>query len=314
MPPRHITLVIAAFWVAMSGWLFYRDLWPSLRPGAPPPYVIDLVDEARFRESNNHWFVFQNGREVGYANTWVDFRGSDDTFRMNGEFKIRRPQGVAGDPLLEMKSMYRVTRSGELREVSAEVTIRVVPFLQFFVGSSVSRLLAPVFKNVDAEIKGSVSGPVRDGKLALRYKVPQFQIEDELPPIDVANRGSVLNTMQPLNRLHDLRPGQQWQIALFDPLSLIVDSLAGSKLADPLIGSIPANLRVQTMDAEVREANLVWSQDVDQSSEVIACLVIDYKREDAQARTWVRKSDGMVLQQEAHFLNQEMILKRLLDR
>src|SRR5262245_48420368 len=111
MPPRHFTIAIVAFWVAMSGWLFYRDLWPWLRPGGPPPYVIDLVDEARFRESRNRWIVFQKGHDIGYADTWVDYRGSDDSFRLNGEFKIRRPGGK-GDPLVEMRSMYRVTRGG----------------------------------------------------------------------------------------------------------------------------------------------------------------------------------------------------------
>src|SRR5207248_2219240 len=88
MPPRYITLVIIAFWMVMSGWLFYSDLWPRLRPGQPPPYAIDLVDEARFRESTNDWVVLQNGRDIGYAKTWVDYRAADDTFKLNGQFKL----------------------------------------------------------------------------------------------------------------------------------------------------------------------------------------------------------------------------------
>jgi hypothetical protein len=30
----------------MSAWMFSRDIWPDLQPGQPPPYTIDLVDEA----------------------------------------------------------------------------------------------------------------------------------------------------------------------------------------------------------------------------------------------------------------------------
>ena len=47
MPARPLLLAILFFWVATTGWLFYKELWPHLRSGQPPPYTIDLADEAR---------------------------------------------------------------------------------------------------------------------------------------------------------------------------------------------------------------------------------------------------------------------------
>jgi hypothetical protein len=38
--------------------------------------------------------------------------------------------------------------------------------------------------------------------------------------------------------------------------------------------------------------------------------VIDYRAGDLTARTWVRQSDGLVLQQEAMFLGDRLVLKR----
>src|SRR5262249_31447781 len=189
MPPRYITLAIIAFWLTMTGWLFYRDVLPGLRPGQAPPYAIDLVDEARFRESTNHWLVMQNGREIGYADTRVEYRSSDDTFKLNGVFKLRAPSG-RGEAPVEVTSWYRVTRNGELREVGADVTI------------------LPAFKSMNLELKGKVDGYVREGELFLHYKVPLLSLDEHVAPINIANRGSVLNTMQPLSRLRGLHAGQ----------------------------------------------------------------------------------------------------------
>ena len=83
----------------MTGWLFVRDYWPQLQPGQPPPFRIDLADEAQ----NNipvRWSIFKDGKDHGYARTWVNFRSRDDDphqrifkageweFELGGEFKL----------------------------------------------------------------------------------------------------------------------------------------------------------------------------------------------------------------------------------
>ena len=67
MPSRPHTLLIVAFWVATMSWLGYRDLRPILLPGQPPPYTIDLADEAQAHVVR--WQVYQHGRPKGYATT-----------------------------------------------------------------------------------------------------------------------------------------------------------------------------------------------------------------------------------------------------
>src|ERR1700687_1039638 len=73
MPPRWVIVGIVAFWLVMTGWLFFRELWPRLQPGQPPPFRIDLADEAQ----NNipiRWSIIKDGEDRGYARTWVNFR------------------------------------------------------------------------------------------------------------------------------------------------------------------------------------------------------------------------------------------------
>jgi len=97
MPPRWLTLTIIAFWLGATGWLVWRDLWPRWRPGEPPPYHIDLVEEVhRDHRANPHlWAVFEDDRETMQATSWVEHRPDDDSFALHLEFKARRPASAA---------------------------------------------------------------------------------------------------------------------------------------------------------------------------------------------------------------------------
>ena len=91
MPARPLVLAITLFWVATTGWLFYRDLWPRLRPGEPPPYTIDLADEALRKGPKISWKVLRGTQKVGILNTWVTYRPQDDTFELNSEIPQQPP-------------------------------------------------------------------------------------------------------------------------------------------------------------------------------------------------------------------------------
>jgi hypothetical protein len=267
-----VTLAIIAFWVAMSGWLFYHELWPRLRPGEPPPYVIDLVEEARTQEQNIYWEVLQNGKETGYARTGVSYQEADDTFLLHGEFKLRAP-GSIGAPLLVIRSAYRVTRAGVLRGVGADVEAK---------GS---------FHGLGIEVTAHLTGDVRDGSLYPRYKIeyPLGTYEDSLAPVPVSDRGSVINPLQPLNRLQGLRPGQHWRLPLIDPFAAVLPK---------------SRPDVRILDADVTSGTLDWH------GQEVPCFVIDYRGNDATARTWVRAADGIVLQQEVALGSESLILRR----
>ena len=61
MPSRWLTMTIVLFWLGMTALLFYQEVWPLLQPNAPPPFTIDLVDEARSQQSQVRWFVYLEG-------------------------------------------------------------------------------------------------------------------------------------------------------------------------------------------------------------------------------------------------------------
>ncbi len=289
MPSRYTVLAILAFWVATTGWLFYRDVRPRLVPGEGPPFVIDLADEASNRPIR--WTLLKEDHKnprfrgqylnQGYAETSVGYREADDTFDIQCVFKLWTGKEVRGNADLTVGSHYRVNRDGELREIRArvEVTVGGMP------------------------IEGRLEGPVRGGMftphVAVTLKFAHDGIKRDLEPVPVAPRGSVLNPMQPLNRLPGLRPGQHWRMPLVDPLSDALTAASG------LLPGVPKKqVEARFVDAEVlpetrRPPLLTFSQaGVQPRRQNYDCHVIDYSGEDFTARTWVRADDGVVLRQE----------------
>lgn len=266
MPPRHLILIILAFWLATTGWLFYRDLWPRLLPDAPPPFTIELADEVS--EQKIRWKLFENGEDrSSYAFSWVHYRPEDDTFDVSSEFKLfaRGQVKGEGDPDQVVESTYRVTRDGQLRQVQAQVSVKSL--------------------GVQARITAQVDGPRLRPHLQLVG--PSIQVDQDLTPVAVSRRGSVLNPLQPLNRIQGLRPGQRWRVPLIDPLDEALSAFTGRPAAPGFL------------DAEVlaEPEALTWGSFHHERTD--ACLVIVYRGEDHQARTWVRASDGLVVRQEA---------------
>src|SRR4051794_15386034 len=119
MPPRSVTLAVVLFWLATTGWFLYREIRPSFARGEPPPFTIDLVDEAR--ELKNLWDVLQNGERVGKAETWIEYLPKEDQFDLYGKFDFDKfvPQVAK----LTVKNRYRVTRAGDFTGMATAVWI-----------------------------------------------------------------------------------------------------------------------------------------------------------------------------------------------
>jgi hypothetical protein len=293
MPPRFVTVLIVLFWLGTGAWFFQREVWPSLRSGDPPPFVIDLVDEAR--QLPIHWDVFQGDKWVGEAITQIGYDQADDSFRLEGKFQLTGL--AAGLAKSEVKSTYRVTRAGELRQVDAHVELAV-----------------PVFV---FSVVADIGGPVQDGTFLPEGTVtlPGQTQKIEFDPVPLSGRGSVLNPLHPVNRLTGLRPGRTWQIPLFDPLAVLTAArFEGKNTKDPAMLAVMALLQGHGNGSQFRRLNatvldgtqsLFW----DKHEEV--CQVIEYRDGDLGARTWVRQKDGTVLQQEANLRGDQIVLKRV---
>ncbi|GIW80961.1 MAG: hypothetical protein KatS3mg105_2768 [Gemmatales bacterium] len=276
MPGRWMSVTILMFWTASMGWLFYRDVRPKLLPPGSPPFTIDLVDEARTRASSR-WHVYIDGTKKGYAETSVGYREHDDTFELRSEYKLWQYRPVrVGAPDFVLKSMYRVDRAGRIQE---------------FVSSLNMQMPHPIAKGQVLTIDGQIAGDVRHGRVAPLVTIRSpLSFEYRLDPVEVEDGASVLNPLQPVNRLRGLRLGQRWRCLLVHP----IDEIA-TKSLQKFIGHSQRS-RPRWLEAEVARRTMLDWHDVH-----VSCLVVHYSGEDVSAQTWVREEDGLVLQQTAAY-------------
>jgi len=296
MPPRWVIAGIVAFWMLMTGWLFFRELWPKLQPGQPPPFRIDLADEAQ----NNipiRWSIFKDGEDRGYARTWVNFRKEDDTFELHGEFKLWKKTGRFGQPDFLVNNMYRVTREGELREIQASVgqNFKTPLKVQQEDGESVHE---------SGSLK--VSGEVRDGFFRPHIKIiipPLQPFELDMKPLAMPKRASILNPLEPVNKLPRVRKGQHWRIPMVDPLAMFEDAVFSLGLS-----AGQKSTRLEYLDAEVlnETVGIKWGA----KKEPVPCLVIEYQGDDISGHTWIQEDDGLVVGQEITQHGDKLELKR----
>jgi len=294
MPARFSIVIIVLFWLAATTWLVYREFMPEQRAGDPPPVRIDLPDEA-----GRHvvWSAYRGERRICTLDTWVEYLRKDDTYKLHSYFHPQESVGRDGFLLPKLKgmdSMYRITREGELREIESTLTLQV-----------------PLEEDKHSEIKAVVKGRVENGSLVPRWqidipselqsllglKLPESGLSLETAAVAVPQRGGILNPLQPVNALRGVHEGQTWEMPLFDPIGDSLSAYLGKKAAVPFVR------------AEVKAAGepLLWNESPE------TCLIIDYEGKDFAARTWVRASDGKVLQHETTLQGDHLVLKRNRD-
>jgi hypothetical protein len=278
MPSRFLILVIVTFWLATTGWFVAREVVPRWRSGDAPPYVIELADEALKNPAPIKWRLVRNGKEIGLVRTSMQYRDADNLFELKAESE-RIDLGHIGPievSAQKLKNTLRVNHDGELRGLQTHVELE--------------SLGAVVSVDITAEVKGDRI--VRSCVI----ESPAGPLKPALEPV-AYRRGSVLNSMHPVNRLTGLRPGQRWRVPLFDPLSDALRSAVPNGSPEPA---------VQFLNAEV----LPQTQLVEWDGAPQICLVIEYSGDEFFGRTWVRVSDGLVIRQEAKAHQEELVLRR----
>jgi len=286
MPSRRSIALIVLFWLATTTFVAYRDLWPVLFASGPPPVAIDLADEAAQTVPVRWTIHFSGQKRPGKLITQMKYVEADDSFAFTNRYtELRYESAGVVVAVPELISVVRVTRSGDLREQKVDGK------LELFLGD------LPL-----GDASAKIVGRVVDGQLATTAEAtytilgltPQ-RLTRTLEPVPVP-RGQPLNPLQAVNRITDLRPGRRWVVHESDPLKEIVRTLTsefGFKLPDEkrdrLFGEVLAGQQM-----------LEWDH------QSVSCWVIEYRREELVARTWVRASDGKVLKQEA-FQKGEML-------
>jgi hypothetical protein len=290
MPSLHVRALIVAFWLLTTAFVAYRDLWPVLFASGPPPLAIDLADEAA-QTAPVRWTIHFSGQsKPGRLITQMKYQESDDTFAFTNTYsELRYESAGVAVSVPKLTNVIRVTREGDLREQTVDGRLEFF-FRALPVGNAEARIVGTV---VDGQLIAKVEANYTIASLS-----PQ-RLSRTLEPIPVP-RGQPLNPLQPVNRIADLRPGRRWVVRESDPLKEIIGVLAGDfgfrlpdEKRDPLIGEV-----------------LSSRQEMDWNGEAVLCWVIEYRRDEPVARTWVRASDGKVLKQEAFQKGETLTLVR----
>lgn len=293
MPARSFVLMITLFWIATTGWLFHRELWPRLRPGQPPPYSIDLADEALRRGPKIPWNVSWKEKKIGVVYTRIEYRPSDDTYELRSE-AAKLDWGKVLPLFLQIRDlsgMYRVTREGQLRKIVADATIQWA--------------MEPLHL-LQGEVRAHVEGEVQNERFLPHGSVEMNRTKIELPlePVEVSSQGSVLNPLHPINRVRGLRLGQHWQMPLVNPLNDALMALVKKDPGAELL--LQGHTGVRSLQAEVLpQAKLLRWKGRD-----VPCLVIEYHGDELTARTWVREDDSLVLRQEFLAWGDQVVMER----
>jgi hypothetical protein len=146
---------------------------------------------------------------------------------------------------------------------------------------------------------GEIRGEVVDGFMEPRIFMGGAEVKGaELGKIDMAQQNSAISPMDLVNRVRHVHEGQTFKITMFDPFR-------GMK--NPFINEFLKHMTVPALIAEVTTDPLVWDE------QDVACYLIEYREigKDVSARTWIRKRDGLVLQQQSAHLGYDMTLTRM---
>ncbi|MBM3993028.1 MAG: hypothetical protein FJ303_02565 [Planctomycetes bacterium] len=276
MPSRIVTAAIILFWLTMTGWLVYREVVPTMIADASPTYTPDLTDEIGSPQIS--WTILHNGKRTGGATSQV-ISNADRSFTFRTAYRFRQ-FSYLGIEIRSIEVKYNISDAGKLQSLATKHTI-----------------LAPLLSKdeIRLEMKGAVANGV--------YRPTFFlnDVEEKLPDfgeIRFDQTGNIVNPMHLFNRLRGLRDGQTWKVPRPDPLQGLKKQLPAA-FAKQLSGS--------TLTAAVSVDTLEWDQ------REVQCFKIEYRelgKKDLIGRTWVRKADGLVLQQEQSELGMNFTIQR----
>jgi hypothetical protein len=298
MPSKRSITLIFFFWLSTAAFVAYRDLLPRLFASSQPTIAIDLADEAA-HNVDVRWGIYRGEEQIGRLTTELKYNKEDDTFEFTCDYKdlvLEVSSFRFLIPVLQTKDT--VTRGGDLRKQMARGEVDGRSF------------------GLNGKIKASVQGTVIEGQLLSECNIdtPLGNLKEVLDPVPVT-KGLPLNPLQPLNRLTSIKPGDSWFVQMRDPLKdailkTMFKTLEQFELFQTFRKSgfrLPESKREQLVAVVLAD-----QQELDWHGEPVTCWVIEYRQDVPVARTWVRVSDGRVMEQEA-FLNGEY-LKILRDR
>lgn len=296
MPPRFVIALIVGFWLLATGWLVYREWWPWLQPDSPPPFTVELADEAAPLIAN--WTIWRDDQRLCTSVTKMTSQ-KDDSFELestieNLEVEMDAFIHKVQIKITKLRTVQKVARDGKLLAVDSKLQIHLAAVGQKF------------------DMKAHIYGVARNGQLHAHSKIESLfgSADNDLDPIPLES-GTAFNPLQPLAKLR-VRPGQRWKISTVDPLeeafyASLQQMLSQSKVAAKAGGNLRKTMAAPKMLlAEV----LSEPRDLVHEGQTISCYLIEYRGEELTGQTWVQVSDGKVLRQEVTWQGKKMMLLR----
>ncbi len=273
MPSRLVVFTIVFLWLSSASWLLVREILPLYRAGEPPAFFTDVVAEVR--GSSTAWRALHKGKNVGWGFSQIKPLPNNRTFELFSELKFDDFVLVDSKHLtIHLKKLYSriwIDRGGNLKKLTAGL-----------------RIATP--EDIQAEIEGLVQNGVFTPTILVNGQ--EASLGPLQPkPIDVPTHGNLLNTHHPLDKIQGLWVGRTWKVPLLDEVAAL---LPGGSMSSV------------TLIAEVHDADLQWQ------GHLVPCFRIDYQEPGKKAvmHTYVRRSDGLVLQQETNQNEMDLVLVR----
>ena len=117
MPPRVVVAGIVALWLATTGYVVKRDVWPRVFATGPPPVAIELADEAK-QNLPARWALVRNGQKIGRLSTSMKYHDATDEFHFTYRYNdLALEQSGLTLVIPHATSEVRTTRGGDLKEL-----------------------------------------------------------------------------------------------------------------------------------------------------------------------------------------------------
>ena len=290
MPSRVAVACIFAFWLVTTGYIAYRDVWPRVFASGPPPVSIELADEAR-QNVPARWTLYRNGQKAGRLTTQMKYLDAEDTFQFTYRYsELTLEQADITLTASEAVSEVRMSRAGDLKGQTMSAKVKVL-----YRGAELAQ--------GTIDVRGEVANGVLTGRGEMKSGL--LNAVGDLDPVPVPPGGQPLNPLQPVNRLGGVSGGRRWIVHESNPLQDAVADLVRKKVAEFGVRFQEQRAREQLVAQVDRSPqNLNWK------GEDVSCWVIEYRRAEPVARTWVRVSDGKVLRQEAFEKGESLFFER----
>jgi hypothetical protein len=318
MPSRVLVIAIVVFWAATMALLFVREIAPRLENDEPALFAVDKADELKKKpgsEKKMYWRVFRTSGEHYRLTTSVLYKEDDDSFELVGRLarwgeseSDRAILRAAKLPLLEvqMGNTYRFDREGRLAELFLTTQYRMArPQLPE------RATLQTIVKLLDTTMRHGSFGPT----VSVEIKDTVDETETALEPVEVSRKGNVLNPLHPVNRMVGLRPRQTWNCVVVDPFFIdVVRSDLSKQQPDAGWGSFLPRDQSPLLITQARVRNDVLP-DFQWLGKDVPCFVVDFGTKGSlmHLTTYVRASDGLVLQQETVLWGDSWTIRRIAE-